>query len=94
MQIKVISLPHKTVYTYGEDIDLSGIILVYNDKNGNSNVVSNTSLLTVRGFDSTKTGKQTVTVSYGQYSDTFDVEVKLTFWQWILRIIFFGLIKF
>ncbi len=93
-QIKVTSLPRKTVYAYGEDIDLSGIILVYNDKNGNSNVVSNTSLLTVRGFDSTKTGKQTVTVSYGQYSDTFEVEVKLTFWQWILRIIFFGLIKF
>lgn len=91
-QIKVTGLPHKTVYAYGEDIDLSGIILVYNDKNGNSKVISNTSLLTVRDYDSTKTGKQTVTVSYGQYSDTFEVEVKLTFWQWILRIIFFGFI--
>ena len=78
----------------GQTLDLTGIKITYTSDDGTIKTVTDTSLLTVKGYDSTKTGKQTVTVSYGQYSDTFDVEVKLTFWQWILRILFLGFIKF
>ena len=90
--IKVTAAPAKTVYSYGEKIDLTGIKVVYTDDKGVTKTLTDTSLLTVSGFDSAKTGKQTVTVSYGQYRDTFEVEVKLSFWQWILRILFFGFI--
>lgn len=93
--IKVVTPPAKTVYKYGQALDLTGIKITYTSDDGKVKTVTDTSLLTVKGYDSSKTGKQTVTVSYGQYSDTFDVEVRLTFWQWILRIfslsfLFFG----
>ncbi len=92
--IKITRLPIKTVYTYGEEIDLTGIRVIYTKADGTETVVTRTEYLTVSGFDSTKTGKQIVTVGYGQYRDTFEVEVKLSFWQWIIRIFFFGFIKF
>lgn len=92
--IKVVSAPAKTVYRYGEDIDLTGINVVYTDDEGKTKTVTDTSLLTVSGYDSKEIGKQTVTVSYGQHRDTFEVEVKYSFWQWLIRILFLGLIKF
>ncbi len=92
--IRVVSAPAKTVYRYGEDIDLTGINVVYTDDEGKTKTVTNTSLLTVSGYDSKEIGKQTVTVSYGQHCDTFEVEVKYSFWQWLIRILFLGLIKF
>ena len=92
--IKVSAPPSKTTYYYGEEIDLSGIRLVYIDGKGNTKTITDTSLLTVTGFDSEKTGKQTVNVRYGQYSDTFEVEVKYNFWQWLLRILFYAFIRF
>lgn len=92
--IKVVTPPAKTVYKYGQALDLTGIKITYTSDDGTVKTVTDTSLLTVKGFDSTKTGKQTVTVSYGQHSDTFDVEVKLTFWQWILRIFSLGFLFF
>lgn len=92
--IRVVSAPAKTVYRYGEDIDLTGINVVYTDDEGKTKTVTNTSLLTVSGYDSKEIGKQTVTVSYGQHRDTFEVEVKYSFWQWLIRILFLGLIKF
>lgn len=92
--IKIVSAPAKIKYYYGEDIDLSGMRLTYTDENGNVKTISNHSLLKVSGFDSSKTGKQTVTVNYGKYSDTFEVEVRFSFWQWILRIFFLGVIWF
>ena len=92
--IRITQLPAKVVYRYGEDIDLTGIRVVYTDDKGVTKTVGNLSLLTVSGYDNEKIGKQTLTVSYGQHTDTFEVEVKMTFWQWIIRIFFFGLIKF
>ena len=89
--IKITRLPIKTVYTYGEEIDLTGIKVIYTKADGTETVVTRTDYLTVSDYDSTKVGKQTVTVYYGQYSTTLEVEVRMTFWQWILRIFFFAL---
>lgn len=89
--VKITHLPDKTTYNYNTDeIDLTGIRLRYTKPDGTSKVITDTSLMTVKGFDGTKLGKQTVTVSYGQYSDTFEVEVVYTWWQWIVRILFLG----
>ena len=92
--VRITRLPVKTVYNYGEEIDLTGIKIIYTKADGTETVVTRTDYLTVHGFDSTKIGKQTVTVNCGQYSDTFEVEVRLSFWQWILRIFTLGLFFF
>lgn len=92
--IKIVSVPTKTTFRYGEDIDISGIKVIYTDDTGKAITVTDTSQLTVSGYNSKETGTQTVTVSYGQYSDTFEVKVRYSFWQWIIKIFTFGLFKF
>lgn len=88
--MKISHLPDKTIYAYNEDIDLTGIRLRYTSADGKTKSITDTSFMTVKGFDSTKVGKQTVTVRYGQYTDTFEVEVAYSWWQWIVRILFLG----
>lgn len=92
--IKITSLPVKTVYACGEDIDLTGIRVIYTNSNGEKKFVSNIKHLSVSGYNSKEVGKQTVTVKYGDCSDTFEVTVKYTFWQWIIKILTFGLFRF
>ncbi|MBQ7122393.1 MAG: leucine-rich repeat protein [Clostridia bacterium] len=88
--MKISHLPDKTSYFYGEDIDLTGIRLRYTKADGTTKSITDASAMTVSGYDSTKTGKQTVTVRYGQYTDTFEVTVSYSLWQWIIRILFLG----
>ncbi len=92
--IKITSLPVKTVYACGEDIDLTGIRVIYTNSNGEKKFVSNIKHLSVSGYNSKEVGTQTVTVQYGDCSDTFEVKVRYTFWQWIIKILTFGLFKF
>ncbi|MBQ7837004.1 MAG: leucine-rich repeat protein [Clostridia bacterium] len=92
--IKITSPPVKTVYACGEDIDLTGIRVIYTNSNGEKKFVSNIKHLSVSGYNSKEVGKQTVTVKYGDCSDTFEVTVKYTFWQWIIKILTFGLFRF
>lgn len=92
--IKITSLPVKTVYACGEDIDLTGIRVIYTNSNGEKKYVSNIKHLSVSGYNSKEVEKQTVTVKYGDCSDTFEVTVKYTFWQWIIKILTFGLFRF
>lgn len=90
--IRISALPAKTVYAYGEDIDLTGIRVIYTNSNGEEKAVTNTKYLTVSDYNSRKTGTQTVTVKYGDCSAAFEVKVRYTFWQWILKILSFGLL--
>lgn len=63
--------PTKTSYALGEELNLDGMVakLNYSDNS------VGTTAYTVSGYDKTKVGKQTVTVSYGDYSANFDVTV-------------------
>lgn len=63
--------PTKTSYALGEELNLDGMVakLNYSDKS------VGTTAYTVSGYDKTKVGMQTVTVSYGDYSANFDVTV-------------------
>ena len=63
--------PTKTSYALGEELNLEGMVakLNYSDKS------VGTTAYTVSGYDKTTVGKQTVTVSYGDYSANFDVTV-------------------
>lgn len=91
--IKIISLPHKTQYTYKIDsFDLSGLVIkiIYSD--GSSKIISETKVVNAYGFDSDSVGTKTITVSYGGYTDEFEITVSYAWWQWIIRIILLGFI--
>jgi len=93
--IKITQLPDKTVYYYNtaKELDLSGIRIRYTKADGTTKTLTDSSALTVTGFDGSKVGKQTITVKYGQYSDTFEITVKYNWWQWIIHVLFLGFLK-
>lgn len=93
--IKITQLPDKTVYYYktAKELDLTGIRIRYTNSDGTTKTLTDSSPITVTGFDGSKVGKQTITVKYGQYSDTFEVTVKYNWWQWIINVLFLGLFK-
>ncbi len=73
--IKLIAPPIKLDYSKNfEDFDPSGgkVTLYYN--NNTSEEIDLTADM-VSGFDNTKVGKQTLTVSYGGFTDTFEIEI-------------------
>lgn len=69
-----IQAPAKLEYKQGESLDLTGMTVtaVYSD-NSEKDVTADA---TVSGFDGSKTGKQTITVTYDEKNATFEVEVK------------------
>lgn len=90
--IKITKLPDKTTYYFKNGgVDLSGIEIMFKNSNGTTKKIDDPSLLTVSGYDNTKLGKQTVTVHYGQYKDTMQVNVTYSWWQMILNLLTFGL---
>lgn len=72
--IKITSLPNKLYYCNDEtELDLTGFAVETLYNNGTTSECTG---YTISGFDSTKTGTQTITVIYRGFSDTFEVEVK------------------
>lgn len=72
--IKIVSLPDKLYYTNDEsEIDLTGLAIRSCFNNGTTEVCSS---YTTTGFNPTKSGKQTITVSCEGFTDTFEVTVK------------------
>lgn len=73
--IEVTTLPIKIQYIEGtESLSLYGGKLAVNYK-GIEPEIFDLSKATVTGFDNTKIGKQTLTVSYLDYTTTFEVEI-------------------
>ena len=72
--IFVNSTSHKTSYKVGESLDISGLIIKVTKSNGSIENVYVTSSM-VSGFDSSVVGTQTLTITYGGCTTTFDVEV-------------------
>jgi len=91
-KIEIITAPTKTSYIYKfGSIDLSGIEILVTHSDGSTENITDTSEMTVSGFNSAKTGNQIVTVEYNGATDNFNVSVSYTWWQWIIRIIFLGI---
>ncbi|MEE3450018.1 MAG: bacterial Ig-like domain-containing protein, partial [Acutalibacteraceae bacterium] len=69
-----VSPPYKTEYYIGESLDLTGMsaYVLYTD----ATVEDVTQYVTVSGYDCMKEGVQTITVTYQNVSDTFEVTVK------------------
>ena len=68
-----VTAPEKLEYEIGEELDLTGMIVTATYSNGTT--VELTEGFTVTGFDSATAGTKTVTVTYGEFTATFDVVV-------------------
>ena len=73
--ITLISAPTKTAYDSGETLDTAGGKLRVTYSDNSADEVELTAAM-VSGFDSEKTGEQTLTVTYGEKTTTFTVTVK------------------
>lgn len=69
--IQIASLPEKTIYKQGEEIDLRGMVVMAVYDNGSMEAVED---FVISGYDSTA-GTKTIEVSYGQFRENFTVEV-------------------
>ena len=73
--IAVKDLPAKLAYREWKDtLNVSGGTLVLSYNNGTSELIDMTTEM-VSGFDNTKVGTQTLTVTYGGFTATFEVEI-------------------
>ncbi len=86
----ILTLPDKTSYAYKEALNLSGLTLEVLDENGNKTVISDTSEMTVSGYNPKKIGTQLLTVEYDGTSAQFEVKVAYTWWQILIRILLLG----
>ena len=64
----------KTVYTIGEDADFSGLVVKAHYDKGDD-VTLTSAQYEISGFDSTASGTKTITVTYNNLTETFDVTV-------------------
>lgn len=69
-----VTAPDQTQYQIGEDLDLDGLVVTAYYSDGDSRTIER-SAYTVSGYDKTKAGEQTVTVSYAGKQDAFTVTV-------------------
>ncbi len=90
--LSVSAKPHNTNVTYKGKLNLDGIELTYINDNGEVIKVTDTSEITVKNFDSSKIGTQTVTVEYAGETAEIEVTVSYAWWQWIIRIFLLGFI--
>lgn len=87
---EVSKLPSKTAYNYKEGLNLSGIELTVINSDGTAEKITDTSKMTVSGYDSSKIGEQTVFVEYDGCRAQFTVTVSYAWWQWIIRVLLLG----
>lgn len=73
-KLELVSTPSKTVYKQGENLDLTGgqIKAIYDEERSETLPITADM---ISGYDSAKAGKQTVTVTVGNQSVSFDVTV-------------------
>ena len=72
--ISVNSTSHKTTYNFAESLDVSGLTIEVTKEDATTKTVSVTSSM-VSGFNPLELGTQTLTITYGGCTATFDVEV-------------------
>ena len=85
--ISISKLP-KTQYKYKDALDTSGIEITVCYSDGTTE--TKLSGFTVTGYNPKKVGNQTITVEFSGQTTTYSVNVKLVWWQWLIRILLFG----
>ena len=71
--LKISALPVRTQYTVGEDLDCTGMVVVYTDDGGSANVLNSGYICTPSRL--TRAGTQEIIVSYNGTTDRFTVYV-------------------
>lgn len=71
--IEIVSLPDKTEYWTGEELDLTGLKITASYNSGSK--IDVTEYVQVTGFDSQSEGEQIVTITYGGFNVGFTVNV-------------------
>lgn len=72
--ISVTTMPSKVNYHIGKEFDSTGIVVTATTSDGNT-VTLNSDQLEYSGFDSSSPKTNTITVSYGTLTTTFDVTI-------------------
>ncbi|MBR2869608.1 MAG: InlB B-repeat-containing protein [Clostridia bacterium] len=88
--MRVKTQPAKASYYYKESFNISGLELEFINENGETETVTDTSAMTVTGFNPKKVGAQKLTVEYDGMSTSFTVNVSYAWWQMIIRILLLG----
>lgn len=70
-----ITNPTKLDYVTGDELDLTGLTVTLYYDNGDYEDVALKDV-SITGYDKTKVGKQTITITYLELSETFDINVK------------------
>ena len=70
--IYVGTMPNKTSYELREKLDITGLVIMANYTDGSTSEITG---YTTSGFNALKTGRQTITVTYGDFTTTFNVTV-------------------
>ena len=76
-KIIIRSLPTKLTYSYGDALDLTGLLLSYSYADGREDVILTNSDYTVNCFDAYSFGIQTLLIETENYKASFDVTVDL-----------------
>ncbi|MBQ7596869.1 MAG: CotH kinase family protein [Clostridia bacterium] len=88
VSISIARLPDKLDYRYRDNVDTSGLILRLTYDDGSTHLMNNG--YTYSPVKLTKTGSQTVTVNYMDYSAAYRVNVSYSLLQKLVRIFLFG----
>ncbi|HZJ78620.1 MAG TPA: leucine-rich repeat protein [Clostridia bacterium] len=72
VSITVTTLPEKTVYYIGQELDLTGIVVVANYSNATYEYIEN---YTVSGFSSQTEGNREIKITYNNRETTFNVTI-------------------
>ena len=70
--IKITNIPVNTVYYEGDTLDLNGLEVTVFYNTEQQEIIED---YAVSGFDSHQIGTQIITVTYGNFKDTFEIEV-------------------
>ena len=73
--ISITSTNHKTLYYAGESFDVTNLTVKVTKSDGTTKNINVTADM-VSGFDSSKLGKQTLTITCGSNIATYDIEVR------------------
>lgn len=92
VEISVVNPPSKDTYIYksSEEPDLTGIKLKAVRADGTTEIVENTELIDVYGFDTSSVGEKAVTLEFEECKTEITVTVEYAWWQWIIRILLLG----
>ncbi|MBO5410634.1 MAG: leucine-rich repeat protein [Clostridia bacterium] len=89
ISVQIAQYPTKLQYNYKESVDTTGLILQVNYADGTSERITS-GFLVKAPAELKPVGQHTVTVVYGEFSDTFTVTASYAWWQWLIRILLLG----